>query len=201
MIGNNTQTLIRAAGAIGLLALGALPAMAQTAPFERPLGGAHASGGGSSDSRVMMQQTDGDDTYEVSIHNDQVLAKVNGKEIPQDRVRRSGDKIEILGKDGGVLASFNYGTAQFHGAPDTPHPVVAMAASLTGQGYWIAAADGGVFAYGDAGFFGSPSAEALRAPVVGITATNDGAGYWVVAGDGGVFAYGSGGFFGAPVNG
>lgn len=34
-------------------------------------------------------------------------------------------------------------------------PVVGMAATPTGQGYWLVCADGGVFAFGDAGFFGN----------------------------------------------
>lgn len=35
-------------------------------------------------------------------------------------------------------------------------PIVGMAATPTGRGYWVVAADGGIFAYGDAGFFGNP---------------------------------------------
>ena len=34
-------------------------------------------------------------------------------------------------------------------------PIVAMASTPSGKGYWEASADGGVFAYGDATFFGS----------------------------------------------
>ncbi|MEO6121453.1 MAG: L,D-transpeptidase family protein, partial [Acidimicrobiales bacterium] len=37
-------------------------------------------------------------------------------------------------------------------------PVVAMAATPTGRGYWLAAADGGVFAFGDASFVGDARA-------------------------------------------
>jgi len=35
-------------------------------------------------------------------------------------------------------------------------PVVGMAATPDGGGYWLVATDGGIFAYGDAGFHGSP---------------------------------------------
>jgi peptidoglycan/xylan/chitin deacetylase (PgdA/CDA1 family) len=76
-------------------------------------------------------------------------------------------------------------------------PIVGMAATPTGNGYWLVAADGGVFAFGDAGFFGSTAAMALRAPIVGMAAAATGNGYWLVAADGGVFAFGDAGFFGS----
>jgi hypothetical protein len=34
-------------------------------------------------------------------------------------------------------------------------PIVGMAGTPTGKGYWLVAADGGVFAFGDAGYFGN----------------------------------------------
>ena len=34
-------------------------------------------------------------------------------------------------------------------------PIVGMAATRTGKGYWMVAADGGVFAFGDAAFLGA----------------------------------------------
>jgi hypothetical protein len=34
-------------------------------------------------------------------------------------------------------------------------PVVGLAATPSGRGYWLAAADGGVFAFGDAAFHGA----------------------------------------------
>ena len=76
-------------------------------------------------------------------------------------------------------------------------PVVGMAATPDGGGYWLVARDGGVFGYGDARFFGSAGALPLNAPVVGMAATPDGGGYWLVARDGGVFGYGDAAFFGS----
>jgi len=76
-------------------------------------------------------------------------------------------------------------------------PVVSMATTPGGNGYWMTAADGGVFAYGDAGFFGSTGNIHLNQPVVGMAATPDGNGYWFVAADGGVFAYGDATFYGS----
>jgi Putative peptidoglycan binding domain/L,D-transpeptidase catalytic domain len=76
-------------------------------------------------------------------------------------------------------------------------PAVGMAATPSGNGYWIVAADGGIFDYGDAGFFGSAGALPLNKPIVGMAATPDGGGYWLVASDGGVFSYGDATFFGS----
>jgi hypothetical protein len=76
-------------------------------------------------------------------------------------------------------------------------PVVGMAATPTGKGYWLVASDGGVFAYGDARFRGSAGALRLNRPVVGMAATPSGQGYWLVASDGGVFSYGDARFYGS----
>ena len=76
-------------------------------------------------------------------------------------------------------------------------PIVGMAATPDGQGYWLVASDGGVFAYGDAQFYGSTGAMRLNQPIVGMAATPDGQGYWLVASDGGIFTYGDAQFYGS----
>ena len=76
-------------------------------------------------------------------------------------------------------------------------PIVGMATTPDGGGYWLVASDGGVFAYGDAGFYGSAGNIRLNRPIVGMAATADGRGYWLVASDGGVFAYGDATFQGS----
>ncbi len=76
-------------------------------------------------------------------------------------------------------------------------PILGMAATPDGWGYWQVASDGGVFSYGDAGFFGSAGGTPLNQPVVGMAATPDGDGYWLVASDGGVFSYGDAAFYGS----
>ena len=43
-------------------------------------------------------------------------------------------------------------------------PVVGIAATTDGGGYWLVAADGGVFNFGDAGFFGSMGGQPLASP-------------------------------------
>ena len=76
-------------------------------------------------------------------------------------------------------------------------PVVGMAATPDGKGYWLVAADGGIFSYGSARFYGSTGAIHLNQPVVGMAATADGLGYWLVASDGGLFSFGSAPFYGS----
>ena len=76
-------------------------------------------------------------------------------------------------------------------------PVVGMAATPDGKGYWEVASDGGIFSFGDAAFAGSVGGQHLNAPVVGMAATPDGRGYWEVASDGGIFAFGDAAFEGS----
>jgi N-acetylmuramoyl-L-alanine amidase/ribosomal protein L24E len=76
-------------------------------------------------------------------------------------------------------------------------PVVGMAATPSGNGYWLVAADGGVFTFGDANFYGSEGAATLNKPIVGMAATPDGHGYWLVASDGGIFTFGDASFYGS----
>ena len=69
-------------------------------------------------------------------------------------------------------------------------PIVGMAATPDGNGYWLVAADGGVFSFGDAAYYGSAGARHLKHPVVGMAASPDGKGYWLTAANGNVFSYG-----------
>ena len=76
-------------------------------------------------------------------------------------------------------------------------PIVGMASTPSGNGYWMVASDGGIFAFGDAAFHGSTGAMHLNKPIVGMTATSSGRGYMLVASDGGVFAFGDARFHGS----
>jgi hypothetical protein len=64
-----------------------------------------------------------------------------------------------------------------------------MAATPTGNGYWLVGSDGGIFTFGDAAFFGS-AAGGSSSPVVGMVATSTGRGYWLQRADGQVHAFG-----------
>ena len=47
-------------------------------------------------------------------------------------------------------------------------PIVGIATTHSGNGYWLVAADGGIFSFGDAKFFGSTGAIHLNKPIVGM---------------------------------
>ena len=52
-------------------------------------------------------------------------------------------------------------------------PIVGMAATPDGKGYWLVASDGGIFSYGDATFYGSTGSLHLNQPVVGMASHPD----------------------------
>ncbi len=71
-------------------------------------------------------------------------------------------------------------------------PVLGVATTPTGKGYWLVAKDGGVFAEGDARFFGSLGGSVLGPhPVVGLVAKASGSGYSIIESDGTATAFGS----------
>ena len=76
-------------------------------------------------------------------------------------------------------------------------PVVGIAPTPDGLGYWVVGSDGGVFSSGDAAFEGSAGGIRLNEPIVGMAATPSGRGYWLVASDGGVFSFGDATFEGS----
>ncbi|HSS10134.1 MAG TPA: hypothetical protein VLL25_09625, partial [Acidimicrobiales bacterium] len=81
--------------------------------------------------------------------------------------------------------------------PPGAAPLVGIAATPSGGGYWLVAADGGVFTFGDAPFLGSLGGLRLNQPIVGMAAVPGGGGYWLVAADGGVFTFGDAPFLGS----
>ena len=83
------------------------------------------------------------------------------------------------------------------GSTQLNKPIVGVAATPDGRGYWLVASDGGVFTEGDGVFYGSAGSLQLNKPIVGMASTADGKGYWLVASDGGIFNYGDAGFFGS----
>jgi hypothetical protein len=75
------------------------------------------------------------------------------------------------------------------GGMEVNAPIVGIAATADGKGYWLVGAGGGAFSFGDATFFGSMSGQRLNQPMTGIAANPDGSGYWLVAADGGIFGF------------
>lgn len=84
-------------------------------------------------------------------------------------------------------------TTQF----DTSSPVVGVAPTANGQGYWEVDSAGQVAAFGDATCYGSMQGVTLAGPIVGMAAAPGGDGYWLVGADGGVFSFGSAQFYGS----
>jgi len=102
----------------------------------------------------------------------------------------------VSGHDETVYA---FGTATFRGSTQgraLNAPIVGMAPTANGKGYWLVANDGGIFGF-NAPFFGSLGAMHLNAPIIGMAATPSGRGYWLVAQDGGVFTFGDAQFYGS----
>jgi hypothetical protein len=79
-------------------------------------------------------------------------------------------------------------------------PVVGMAATPDGGGYWEVAADGGVFSFGDAKFFGAGTDLHLKRNVIGMAVAQSARGYWLATNNGGVYSFGDAKFYGAPTS-
>jgi hypothetical protein len=54
------------------------------------------------------------------------------------------------------------------GAVHLNKPVVGMAATPDGGGYWLVASDGGIFSFGDAPFLGSTGGITLNQPITAM---------------------------------
>jgi hypothetical protein len=101
-----------------------------------------------------------------------------------------------VGTDGSV-AVFGSPYLGSLGGLSLNQPIVGIASTPDGKGYWLVAADGGIFSFGDARFYGSTGSLHLNQPIVGMASTPDGKGYWLVAGDGGIFSFGDAQFLGS----
>jgi hypothetical protein len=95
-----------------------------------------------------------------------------------------------------LSTSSSSSTPSSGGAPVSA-PIVGMASTPDGNGYWLVGSDGTVYNYGDALNYGSATTDHLKAPIVGMASTLDGGGYWLVASDGGIFAFGDAVFYGS----
>jgi hypothetical protein len=98
---------------------------------------------------------------------------------------------------GGTVHAFGDAASLGSAPTSTAAPVVGMAPTPDGRGYWLVGADGGVFTFGDARYYGSTGGLALNQPIVGMAPTHDGNGYWLVAADGGIFTFGDATYHGS----
>jgi hypothetical protein len=101
-----------------LFALAGIASIASAQVRWRTEGGHDAAGSGravvqtitdNGDDRTitMSGSTDNGDTYEIRIKNDDVIAKLNGKRVPDDRIRLSDSTVELLDESGNVVATMD----------------------------------------------------------------------------------------------
>ena len=110
---------------------------------------------------------------------------------------RADSNLSVLPATGAQV--YGFGDALVFGPLNSlVAPIVGMAVTPSGAGYFLVGADGGVFAFGDAVFRGSMGGGALAAPIVGMAVTPSGDGYYLSGADGGVFAFGSATYSGGP---
>lgn len=96
--------------------------------FDVPLGdgGTYVFDAPGTNSMIMLAQQDDDGTYELTIKNGQMSAKVNGKKVPEDRIVKKGNEVRILDKNGDTVATFTVGKGNnvFFGAVGEPRTLV-----------------------------------------------------------------------------
>jgi hypothetical protein len=74
-----------------------------------------------------------------------------------------------VASDGGIFAFGDAGYYGSMGGKPLDRPVVGIASTPNGGGYWEVASDGGIFSFGDAAFAGSTGGTVLVKPVVGMS--------------------------------
>jgi hypothetical protein len=107
----------------------------------------------------------------------------------------SYDLVTALG------AVYSFGGAGYYGNEEWRHlaaPIVGMAVTPDGRGYWLVGANGSVFNLGDAHWYGSLARGqlGLGQTIIGMTATPDGKGYWLINDSGQIIPFGDA----APIN-
>ncbi len=58
---------------------------------------------------MLFSKTELGRSYELKMEGGKLTGKVDGEELPPERIRRTGSKVEFLGKDGEVLTEFGVG--------------------------------------------------------------------------------------------
>jgi hypothetical protein len=78
--------------------------------LEKPMKLRQKAGGAGGQSVMSISRSDGGQTIEVRIEDGKVTsAKINGKTVPEDRIRHKAGKVEVLDEDGDVIQSFSVG--------------------------------------------------------------------------------------------
>ena len=84
------------------------------------------------------------------------------------------------------------------GTPKTAVPTADVAATPSGQGYWVLSSSGGVYAFGSAKHYGSLSRSGVGSAGVKIRSTPSGKGYWILAANGRIYPFGDAAKLSAP---
>ncbi len=108
---------------------------------------------------------------------------------PAPRLPFAYDLVTALGN------VYNFGGAGWYGNESSRHlvaPIVAMAVTRDGRGYWLVGANGSVFNLGDAHWYGSLASDVLGPgqQIISIVATSDSKGYWLINQSGAVISFG-----------
>lgn len=75
--------------------------------YDQPLPKKKRSADSASNSKTTMIATENGRTVSVTIENGKVSASIDGEEVPAERIKKTDDRVIILGKDGEELKSFN----------------------------------------------------------------------------------------------
>lgn len=106
-----------------------------------------------------------------------------------------GNDCMAVGQNGGPYLEESWDGAAWRRA--FPSPVVAIAATLDGTGYYLAGRGGEVYPAGNARWYGDLRNHGLSAPIVSIAVDPDTGGYWLVGRDGAVYAFNAP-YYGSP---
>ena len=130
-----------AAGLLVSAVSGAALAQDSNEDFKRPLRSGRtkaAQPSTSGKSTTVMRQDDGDNTVELRIEGGNYSAKLNGKEVPKDRIVKDEDGVRILDKDGNTVTTFQISSdgdrTTVFGQPATPKPPRAGGRAGGGSG-------------------------------------------------------------------
>jgi hypothetical protein len=114
--------------------------------------------------------------------------------------------VPALGDNGYLLAAATGDVAGYGSLAGAPSgidgqklaaPIVGLAATPDGLGYWLADADGAVYALGAAHQLGWLPGRDSGRRVAAIAAMPSGRGYWLLTTDGGVFNFGDASWYGS----
>lgn len=119
---NGKKTVLFSCMACALIAVAGLPAMAQTTAddnqrdtkvlrlqgdLNKPLKPQRGANRQRFTSSTTITHMDGNNTYTLTIVDGETTAEVNGKKVPQDRIRSADGRVEILDERGETLTSFS----------------------------------------------------------------------------------------------